>query len=197
MNFLKRQLRFLKTKKKIFLAFFCLVIITGLFIFFAPQSLAQVEVTEEGNLKGSGVTDIGGWFVAIIGNFLLGIIGLLTSLLLFLIDWVASLFQYNNFLHSQAVLIGWPLVRDLCNMFFVVIMLIVAFSTILKVSRYHYKDILWKLLIMAILINFSKTILGFIIDFGQVIMLAFVNGFKELLRCCSLMKLLVCQKEKN
>jgi hypothetical protein len=37
-----------------------------------------------------------------------------------------------------------------------------------------------KLLIMAVLINFSKMICGFFIDFAQVIMLTFVNGFKDM-----------------
>ncbi|MFC1599120.1 hypothetical protein ACFL2U_03915, partial [Patescibacteria group bacterium] len=37
-----------------------------------------------------------------------------------------------------------------------------------------------RLLVMAILVNFSKTICGVIIDFFQVIMLSFVNAFKDI-----------------
>ena len=72
--------------------------------------------------------------------------------------------------------------RDVANMFFVVVFLIIAFGTILGeglAQNYHYKKALPRLLIMAILINFSKTIAGLFIDFSQVIMMTFVNGFSQ------------------
>ncbi len=106
------------------------------------------------------------------------IISLTATLLAWFMERLVVIFQYNNFLSSEAVQIGWPLVRDVCNMTVVVILLIIAFGTILKISVYHYKTTLFKLIIMAILINFSKTILGFLIDVSQVVMLTFVNGFK-------------------
>jgi len=62
-------------------------------------------------------------------------------------------------------------------MFFILILLVIAFATILRIESYNYKKTLPKLLIMAVLINFSRTICGLIIDFAQVIMLTFVNGF--------------------
>ncbi|MFA7601053.1 MAG: hypothetical protein WCY43_02370, partial [Patescibacteria group bacterium] len=74
----------------------------------------------------------------------------------------------------------WTLVRDLCNMFFILILLIIAFATILRVEQYNLKTWLPKLVLMAVLINFSKLICGVFIDVTQVIMLTFVNGFKNL-----------------
>ncbi|MDD5031711.1 MAG: hypothetical protein PHR36_01545, partial [Patescibacteria group bacterium] len=65
------------------------------------------------------------------------------------------------------------------NMSFILILLVISFATILRVESYSLKTILPKLLIMAILINFSKTIFGLLIDFSQVIMLTFANSFKE------------------
>ena len=117
-------------------------------------------------------------FLNIISTLLMKIVGLVGGLLAWFIERVADTFQYNNFLNSEAVQIGWPLVRDLCNISVVVILLIIAFGTILKISAYHYKTTLLKLVIMAILINFSKTITGLLIDIGQVAMMTFVNGFK-------------------
>jgi len=64
-------------------------------------------------------------------------------------------------------------------MFFILILLIIAFATILRVESYDVKKMLPKLLIMAVLINFSKTIFGLLIDFSQVVMLTFVNGFSQ------------------
>lgn len=85
--------------------------------------------------------------------------------------------QYNNFVTSNTVELGWSIVRDLTNMFFVLAMLIIAFSTILGVQQYYWKNLLPRLLIMAVVINFSKVIVGVFIDFSQVIMLTFINGF--------------------
>ncbi|MBI4812704.1 hypothetical protein HY798_04725 [Candidatus Falkowbacteria bacterium] len=104
------------------------------------------------------------------------ILGQILTVLMAILIWVA---QYNDFIKSPAVINGWVIVRDLCNMFFILILLIIAFATILRIESYNAKKLLPKLLIMAVLINFSKTICGLIIDFAQVIMLTFINGFKE------------------
>lgn len=84
---------------------------------------------------------------------------------------------YTDFIHATAVEKGWVVMRDICNMFFVVILLVIAFATILKIESYQYKRLLGKLLLMAVLINFSKTICGLIIDAAQVVMSTFVDAF--------------------
>ncbi len=121
----------------------------------------------------TGIVTILGWIVAAIGYAVGYILTVLISILL-------GVAQYNNIIDVKAVVIGWVAVRDLCNMFFVLILLVIAFATILRIENYQAKRLLPKLLIMAVLINFSKTIFGLIIDFSQVIMLTFVNGFSEL-----------------
>ncbi|PIR77580.1 MAG: hypothetical protein COU30_01665, partial [Candidatus Magasanikbacteria bacterium CG10_big_fil_rev_8_21_14_0_10_38_6] len=88
--------------------------------------------------------------------------------------------NYSTFLDSGAVTFGWVIVRDLCNMFFVVVLLIIAFGTILNIEKYNYKKWLPKLILMAILINFSKTICGVLIDVAQIVMLTFVNSFSTI-----------------
>jgi hypothetical protein len=49
---------------------------------------------------------------------------------------------------------GWVITRDIANMFFIVILLVIAFATILQIEQYNYKKWLPKLILMAILINF-------------------------------------------
>ncbi len=90
-----------------------------------------------------------------------------------------KLAQYNDFTSVQGVVDGWKALRDLSNMFFIVILLIMSFATILKFEAYGYKQVLRKLILMAILINFSKTIVGLVIDFFQLIMLTFVATWKD------------------
>lgn len=94
-------------------------------------------------------------------------------------DLVIRVAQYNNFVGARPVVLGWPLVRDVCNMFFIVVLLLIAFSTIIGYKPFHFKDNLPRLLLYAVLINFSKTLIGLLIDFSQVITLTFVAGFKD------------------
>ncbi|MFH1938379.1 MAG: hypothetical protein ABIJ60_02485, partial [Patescibacteria group bacterium] len=101
---------------------------------------------------------------------------LVSSLVIPLLLWVAN---YNNFLIQPGVALGWQVVRDLANMFFILGMLIIAFGTLFKIETYQYKNLLPKLVIAAVLVNFSKMIMGFLIDISQVIMLTFVNAFEN------------------
>jgi len=119
------------------------------------------------------------WAADIIGGLIGLIIGAIGLILILVMKALVAVAQYNNFITSAAVSNGWTIVRDVCNMFFVLILLIIAFATILKIEQYNYKKWLPKLILMAILINFSKTICGLLIDFAQVVMLTFVNAFKD------------------
>lgn len=100
--------------------------------------------------------------------------GLVNSLI---ISALINISKYNNFIHEPSIVGAWVVVRDLCNMFFILILLFVAFATILRLPNYEWKKLLPKLLIMAVLINFSRTICGLIIDGSQIIMLTFVNAW--------------------
>ncbi|MBD3248210.1 hypothetical protein GF382_02880 [Candidatus Falkowbacteria bacterium] len=112
--------------------------------------------------------------VTVIFAGLINAFGLIAGLLIHILVAVAKI---NNFINVPAVQFGWVIMRDLCNMFFILILLVIAFATILRIEGYQAKSLLPKLLIMAVLINFSKTIAGLIIDFAQIIMLTFVFSF--------------------
>ncbi|MBI5022589.1 MAG: hypothetical protein HZC05_00240 [Candidatus Magasanikbacteria bacterium] len=102
---------------------------------------------------------------------------LIGQILLWAIDLLIQLSKYNSFLDANVVSVGWVLVRDVANMFFILIMLIIAFGTMLKIDDYSWKKLLPRLIVTALLVNFSKTFIGLLIDFSQVIMLTFVNGY--------------------
>lgn len=152
---------FSQNKKKIITT--SLLIFFVAFLFFIPSAA----------LADNGVAKVLGWimfpFIWLMGKLAIVLLGILISVA-----------QYSNFIHSSAVTYGWVVVRDLCNMFFVLILLIIAFASILRVDSYNLKTWLPKLVIMAVLINFSKLICGVFIDFAQVIMLTFVNAFKTI-----------------
>jgi len=75
---------------------------------------------------------------------------------------------------------GWAVIRDTVNMFFVIVLIVIAFGTILGHQRFKWQQQVPRLLITAIVINFSRTLCGLMIDFSQVIMLTFVNALKDI-----------------
>lgn len=81
---------------------------------------------------------------------------------------------YNAFTTQPQVESAWGTVRDLANMFFILILLLMSFGTILQVQGYGYRQMLSKLLLMAILVNFSKSIVAILIDFSQIVTLTFL-----------------------
>ena len=80
---------------------------------------------------------------------------------------------------KQLLKVGWWFVM-FCNMFFVIILLVIAFATVLGQEEYGAKKMLPKLVMAAVLINFSKMFCGLMIDFASVIMLTFVNAFSAI-----------------
>lgn len=139
-----------------------LVVVSGIFLFTIPATAA--------------IQDLVITFMSWICYLLIMVFGWALTVLISLLIAVA---QYNGFMTAQPVEIGWVLVRNICNMAFVIILLVIAFGTVLGVQSYNYKSLLKKLIIMALLINFSKTITAFIIDFSQIVMLTFVDAFKD------------------
>ena len=118
------------------------------------------------------------------GNVVGGVIGVfitaVANILILLVSVLMDVAAYSDFIHADAVSKGWVVVRDVCNMFFVVILLVIAFATILGQEEYGAKKMLPKLIIAAVLINFSKMICGLMIDVASVVMLTFVNAFSSI-----------------
>ncbi len=134
---------------------------------FAPHGLRA----QTGPISGT----LANWLSGLLYFFL----QMAANLLVVIINIMVAIAQYNDFLGSPAVEKGWVIVRDLSNMFFIVVLLIIAFGTILKLENYRYNRLLARLIVMAVLVNFSKFIAGFFIDFAQVIMLTFVNAWRD------------------
>lgn len=115
----------------------------------------------------------------VLANIFFYISAALGWLLTFVLGVLLKVAKYNDFLNQAAVTQGWIIVRDICNNFFIVVLLVIAVGTALGVPNYHYKNLLPKLLVMAVLINFSKMFAGIMIDFAQVVMLSFANPLAE------------------
>ncbi|MBI5072134.1 hypothetical protein HZB93_04610 [Candidatus Falkowbacteria bacterium] len=188
---------FFSPKRKVLVAILVLAALTGALAFGLFGFAKPAEAVKGGTIAkaigwvGAGALAVWGGveiaegisnaiaaFDTIMVNLLAGFAKLLGKLFTWVVGMLVDVAAYNSFLQATAVVTGWVIVRDVANMFFVLILLIISIATILRVEAYSYKKLLPKLLLMAVLINFSKTICGIIIDFAQVIMLTFVNAFQ-------------------
>ncbi|MCK5117908.1 MAG: hypothetical protein KAR44_15035, partial [Candidatus Aegiribacteria sp.] len=95
------------------------------------------------------------------------------------INSIISIAKYNEFISQPQIVEAWKIVRDFCNMLFILVLLMIAFASILRLENYSMKRWLPKVVIMAVLINFSRIIVGILIDGSQIVMLTFVDSFSQ------------------
>ncbi len=154
-----------------------LVLIAAIAFNFAFLPLTAFAA-DDSSWVGQVVGWISGKTLLFISSSISMLLGALFGVVLYLeaqiIDYIISPNNFS-FTNSPIVTIGWGITRDLANMFFILILLIISFATVLKIQSYTIKQLWWKVLVAAILINFSLVIAGFVIDFTQVLTTFFLN----------------------
>jgi len=119
--------------------------------------------------------------LGILAGLIMTMVNLAGSLVVLVIGKVLMpVLLYNDFVNSPIVGMGWSVIRDAVNMFFVVVLILIAFGTILGLDRFKWRQQVPRLMIMAVMINFSRTLCGILIDFSQIITLTFVNAIKDI-----------------
>ncbi len=116
--------------------------------------------------------------LAMILSIIASVIGKLIVIIIGMV--VIPILGYNGFATSGVVDIGWPLVRDVVNMFVVVVLLIIAIKTILGVGKANWEQQLPRLFLAIVAVNFSRTICLLMIDVGQVVMWTFVSAIRDI-----------------
>jgi hypothetical protein len=79
-----------------------------------------------------------------------------------------SLHTSYIFNFSPAVNLGWVIVRDIANIFFIFILIYISLGTIIKGTSFGTKQLLTQLIIAALLVNFSMFFTKVIIDVSNV-----------------------------
>lgn len=119
-----------------------------------------------------------GWIDTGINAILLLVLkgfALVLSYVAFITDWAI---QPSPITTSYFVQQGWVATRDFANMFFILILLAIALSFILFDS-FGVKQMLPKLLLIALLINFSVPIAGILIDFANITTTFFLDQISQ------------------
>ncbi len=118
-------------------------------------------------------------------KILVEIIKLLNNMLTILVAWVAQLFDATVAISLaglggiRAITVGWEITRDVANIFFIFILLVIAIATILRLESYGAKQLLPKLIIIALLINFSLVIAFTVVDASNILALAFIKEISK------------------
>ncbi len=111
------------------------------------------------------------------------LVSLFLGLGIWLLGVMTSSEVYEKVLFSpvaiNAINIGWQLVRDFINLFFVLILIFIAISTTLGVGRFSDKKIVFRVILAALLVNFSKPITVFIFDISNLAMNFFINNLSS------------------
>ncbi|HUD10856.1 MAG TPA: hypothetical protein VMS08_00475, partial [Candidatus Saccharimonadia bacterium] len=111
------------------------------------------------------------YYVALIVN---GAMGVLVSVGAFL---VRLGLQFNdNIYNSPAVTTGFSVALAIANLGFVLGIIIIAIATIIRNQTYGIKQLLWKLVFMAILVNFGLVITAPIVGFADGMSNYFINA---------------------
>lgn len=153
---------------------FLAVVLLGVF-FVAHGSPALAKAADE--TKTLGPIDFTFLWLASVAIHIAQIIG---QLVLAAISVIVTILQYNNFVDSPVIGMGWSVVRDTVNLGFVIILVVIALGTLLGIDKFKWQQQVPKLLGFAILVNFSRTICGIAIDLSQVVTLAFVTSIRDI-----------------
>lgn len=157
------RLKNMSRRQKYTSLFVFLAILIGVFLVPAVSSADTAE-------------SISGAIIITLTQFFLWLASLGIQLAIFFLKFFILLAGYNGFINADIVKFGWSIVRDVANMFFIVILLIIAFGTILGLEQYEWKKSLPKLVFAAIFVNFSNVICQLIIDVSQVFTITFLNA---------------------
>jgi len=107
---------------------------------------------------------------------ILAISNLIFGLAALILGWVVGpYFTSLPYTYGGIVDIGWPIVRDFVNMFFIIALVIIGLATALRIKEYQAQKALPLLIIIAILINFTPVISGLIVDASNILMNFFLK----------------------
>jgi len=172
-------MRKLKINKKIIVAMvFGMMLIAGFLILPIAAKAQDIPLNELQNAgTGGGIFPSAKEIATAIFRFLGSIVAKIAT---FFLNLALGLFQsvlqegFNG--QPDIAAIGWKVARDVANMVFILVMIVIAFATILRIERYGIKQLLPRLIIIALLINFSMVLCFVLVDFTNILANYFINN---------------------
>lgn len=122
-------------------------------------------------IRGIGLSGLG--YIVLVINYIIGMVG---STLFNLAGLLVEIGLYLNtiILNSEVVQLGWRIARDMANLGFTIGIVVIAYATMLGDESYGMKKTLLNFIIAAVMVNFSFSIAGFLIDASNLVTHFFV-----------------------
>ena len=133
--------------------------------------------------------------LAIIGNTLFAVTAVLLKWTMEVILFVGI--TPANPQTPDIITVGWELCRDLVNISFVLILVLIGLATILRIKEYEAKKALPLLIMVALLINFTPVIVGFVVDMGNIMTKFFLDKAGEPITSFAGVKNIITGLESN
>lgn len=99
----------------------------------------------------------------------------MNSWLIFGVQWAANIFAGTvdvadaPLREVKAITVGWTIVRDISNIFLIFVLLVIAIATILRIENYGARQLLVRLILVALLINFSLVAAQVVVDASNIL----------------------------
>jgi len=120
------------------------------------------------------------------------VLGVLQEFIYALFFWlvapvIQSLLSIHPYTDTFVAVIypGWEVVRNLCNIFFIVALIIIALATLFRVDSYQYKHLIVQLILAALLVNFSLVIGQAILGLADTVQAQFLPANVTVIRSLS------------
>lgn len=168
-----------ENKVKVFFAFVLAFLLFGLFI---PEPVsAQLSLFDPFDAAMEGIEELSGPASALIFKvlffYILGLIALYTSTAILEMamnpDWITL--QGNPLVEY-----GWQFSVNIASMFLILMLIVIALSIILKIGTFEAKKSLVRLIVVALLINFTLLFVGGLLDISNVLQNTFISGNADL-----------------
>lgn len=131
--------------------------------------LAQASVIEG---IATGIIGVASYYI----SYVIGYIG---GIALAVVSWFVNVARTLNVGvlddPSSIVPFGWQITRDIANLGFVLVIIVIAIAVILRMETYGSRQLLVRLIAAAIIVNFSLAIMGAILQFSEVLTTFFLS----------------------
>lgn len=147
-----------------------------------PDYGANIGSGTSGTEQSNTVMKIIEWVV----GFLLGLLQELIYVLFYyfvapLIQGMLSIRTYTD-TFVAVIYPGWEIIRNVCNIIFIVALMAIAMGTLLRVEAYKSKQVLVNLILAALLVNFSLVIGQAILGVADTVQNQFLPNNVEVVR---------------
>lgn len=166
-----------KNKTK-YLSLFLLFAVVFLLIPHQAHALIAGDIVAIFSAMGEGLKNVGGPLMDWIFSFLIWYILAFLSLYLSatLLTFVVSHPEWLNLANSPVANSGWNFTAGVANVFLVLVLLVIAFTYILRIETFEAKKALPRLIIIALLINFSFVFVKVMVDISTFLYNTVLNA---------------------